>query len=402
MSLQSEAVEPEHPSPGSGAGAGVVAGAVAVAGAAAVAAAAAQAPDAPSIAAPAASGAQAGDGAPVRPSRSTLLPALAVLGITLALAAWQQTTVRSLRDELSASQRLSSERLAQVEQRLAGIEQQWASAQSDADPVGGLEPVVRDRREALAGVDIERLLELAQLELRSGAPNAVAADALAAADARLSRLGGAAARRVQAAVRRDLLRLRGAADVDVPAQAARVDVMLGQVASWPLLADAGRSGLHAPPAPPPAATTPAPPQAAGAVAGAGAGAGSRREEATGARVRAWFEREFGDLLRIRRVDTPEALLLDPVQQQLVRERVRLGLLAIRQGLLSRNEKMVQFEGQSLLGLLRQFFDRSHPDVDSALAQVRSLMAEASSATAPSLEESLHAVRELHPVRAETP
>jgi uncharacterized protein HemX len=314
---------------------------------------------------------------------------LAVLAIAGGIAFWQQGQTQALREELQAARRQAAERADQVEQRMSALEQQWTAAQSDADPVGGLDLQVRARREALALVDIERLLELAQLELRSGAPNAVASDALAAADARLTRLPGTAARRVQAAVRHDLASLKGAADVDVPAQAARVDTLLGKVASWPLLADAGRTTLRVPiPSPP------QPPPQAGTTA--------RRDDATGARVRAWFEREFGDLLRIRHVDTPEALLLDPAQQQLVRERARLGLLAMRQGLLSRNERMVQFEGQSLLALLRQYFDHAHPDIDAAVSQVRALMAEAASATVPSLDESLRALHELRPARPESP
>jgi len=316
------------------------------------------------------------------PSGRFWIAAAVVLLAIAGLAALGESRIEALRTELALQRQQAASDAARIEQRMATLEQQWASAQSDADTAGGLDALVRERREALAAVDIERLIELAQMQLRSGAPNSVAIEALTAADARLARLSGAAPRRVQAAIHRDLARLRAAADVDVPSQAARVDALLSQVGAWPLLADASRPALRTTPLPP--AATPA----------------ARREDATGARVRAWFEREFGDLLRIRRVDTPEALVLDPAQQQLARERARISLLAIRQGLLARNGAMVQAEALSLQSLLRQYFDRGNSEVDAAIGQARALAAEAASAAAPSLDESLRAVHELHPARAE--
>ena len=242
---------------------------------------------------------------------------------------------------------------------------------------------MRERREALAWVDIERLIELAQLQLRAGAPNSVAIDALSAADARLSRLGGPGSRRVQGAVRNDLARLRAAADVDVPGQVARVDALLSESPSWPVLADAGKSALR-----PAAPAAPA--------------RGKPAETSLGARVRAWSEREFGDIIRIREIKVPEALLLDPVQQELVRERARLGLLALRQGLLSRNERLVQSEGRELLALLHAYFDDAQASVSGASIQIRALVAEAASASTPSIEESLRTVREVRSAAAPVP
>ena len=267
---------------------------------------------------------------------------------------------------------------ADLDRRLTELERKWAQAQGDSETATGLvgDAELRRSRETLALLDVERLVEQIQAQLRLGASPSAAADALAAADARLGRVASARALRIQAALRHDLARLKAAPDVDRGALAARLDPLLTAVDAWRVSADPLHSGLR-----PPAAAAPAPAAAPGAPA----------VESLGARVRAWIESEFGDLLRIREVATPDALLLNPAQQQLLRERFRLGVLDLRQAILARDERMVRSEEAALEDLLTRYFDPGQGAVAIAVSQLRAIAAAAASGAPPSLDETLGAL-----------
>jgi uncharacterized protein HemX len=119
-------------------------------------------------------------------------------------------------------------------------------------------------------------------------------------------------------------------------------------------------------------------------------------ETAGARLRAWLAREFGDFMRIREVDTPDALLLAPAQRQLLRDRFRLGVLDLRQAMLARDERAVRAEAGALDALLEHYFDSNQPEVAAARVQLRAAAASVVQAAAVTLDETLAAV---HAARA---
>jgi uncharacterized protein HemX len=322
-----------------------------------------------------------------------------VLGVTLL---HRTDDVSQRLEQAHGDDLLRDQRSSERELRLSSLEREWRQAQGDGDVSVGAGAVVagadiRRRREQLAMLDIERLVEQVQLQLRLGAAPAAALDALTAADARLSRLASPAAQRVQTALRHDLARLRAAPDIDRGAVVARLDPLLSAVDQWHASSDplhpAARpaSGTSAGTAVPPLA--PAPGAAASATAGAHAPAGG---ETAAARVRAWLAREFGDFLRIREVDTPEAILLAPAQQQLLRDRFRLGVLDLRQAILARDERAVRAEAGALDALLEHYFDPNQPEVAAAQAQLRLAAAAVMPGATVTLDETLVA---LHAARA---
>src|SRR5450631_946674 len=329
------------------------------------------------------------------PLAGMLGPALALLALLLGLfLAYQMRDLAQRLDLEQAARATHEQHDGDRERRLAELERQWTQAQGEADVAAGqvTDADLRRRRDMLALIDIERVVEQAQLQLRLGAPAGAAIDALVAVDARLGRLGSARALRIQAALHHDLIRLRGAPDIDRGALAARLDPLLAAVDSWHATADAARRG-----APPPAVAAPAPaPEHVASPPPRAANAAAERiaptAPSTGARVRAWIESEFGDLLRIREVPTPEALLLGPAQQQLLRDRVRLGVLDLRQAILARDERTIRSEETALEALLQRYFDPAQPAVAAALAQLRATASAALPNTAPSLDETLGALR----------
>jgi uroporphyrin-3 C-methyltransferase len=329
------------------------------------------------------------------PLAGMLGPALALLALLLGLfLAYQMRDLAQRLDLEQAARATHEQHDGERERRLAELERQWTLAQGEADVAAGqvTDADLRRRRDMLALIDIERVVEQAQLQLRLGAPAGAAIDALVAVDARLGRLGSARALRIQAALHHDLIRLRGAPDIDRGALAARLDPLLAAVDSWHATADAARRG-----APPPAVAAPEPaPEHVASPPPRAANAAAERiaptAPSTGARVRAWIESEFGDLLRIREVPTPEALLLGPAQQQLLRDRVRLGVLDLRQAILARDERTIRSEETALEALLQRYFDPAQPAVAAALAQLRATASAALPNTAPSLDETLGALR----------
>ena len=316
-------------------------------------------------------------GAPA--GRSTLLLALpialAAVGLTLGLyllvqsADWGRRLAQEHADNLARDQRG-----AERDRRITELERQWAQAQADADvaSVRFTETELRRRREALAMLDIERVVEQAQLQLRLGGSTGATIDALGAVDAHLTRLGSANAARVQAALRHDLARLKLVPDVDRGALAARLDSLLSAVDAWHPSADPTHPAARALPVAP--------------------GLSAHADSSIWARGRAWLAQEFGDFLRIREIDTPEALQLAPAQQQLLRDRFRLGVLDLRQAVLARDERAIRAEEGALQTLLQRYFDPNQSGVAAASALLHATAAASMPAALPTLDETLGALR----------
>ncbi len=331
--------------------------------------------------------AEAASVATAKGGTSTAARALGLFSLLLAALALTLAFYLTRRDN-DLEQRIAQERAdalardqrnTELAQRLGELERQWTQAQSDADVATGLvsSAELRRQREALALLDVERLIEQTQLQLRLGAAPSLAIEALTAADARLGHVAGQRTAQVQAALRHDLARLRAAPDLDRGALAARLDPLLVAVDGWRVSADPLHLGLR----PQGTASLPAP-----------NAPGGRSADSFGARARAWIENEFGDLVRIREVSTPDALLLNPEQQQLLRERFRLGVLDLRQAILARDERMVRAEQTALEDLLLHYFDPGQPAVANALAQLRAIGAASTGAAPPTLQETLSALR----------
>jgi len=253
--------------------------------------------------------------------------------------------------------------------------------------------LARGRDEASL-LDVERLIALAAQDLRFTGYVPGALNALLAADARLARMDRPQYVGLRRAVARDIERLRSVPVVDVTGIALKLDQLAASVDTLPLLSDPvprpARVVAPVSPAPPSAATSPsttAPPTAAATV---------------WMRVRAWLADEFGDLVRIREVETPDALLLSATQQQLVRTQFRLRLLDARQALLARNERVFRADLNEAQALLVRYFDVKGAGGGALLLQLRQLGQSALSVEVPNLDASLNAIRSTRPAAAPVP
>lgn len=259
-------------------------------------------------------------------------------------------------------------------QKLAVLESQLAEEQGQRASLEQLYADLSRGRDEAVVVEVERLVTAAAQELQlAGNVNAALA-ALQAADARLARLDNARLLPMRRALARDIERLRAAPSVDVTGMALKLDQLAQGAEAWPLLSDGRPAAKGAP-----ATGSPPPVQAANDLWG---------------RLRAWVAREFGDLVRIREVATPEALLLGPAQQQLVRQQLRLRLLGARQALLARNDRVFRADLAEAEALVTRYFDATAPAVNAALTQLRQLAKAALSVEVPGIAESVAAARQL--------
>ena len=235
----------------------------------------------------------------------------------------------------------------------------------------------RGRDEAVL-VEVERLIAVAAQELQLSGNVATALAALQTADARLSRSDNARFLPLRRVLARDIERMKAAPSVDFTGIALKLDQLASSVDSWPLLAQVmatpTQSSMH---------TYDTSPDASSA---------------------SWWERqwrvlqgelgEYRDLIRIRRVDSPDSVLLDAQQQTLVRQQLRLRLLNARQALLVRNDRLYRADLSEAQALMARYIDTRTPQVASAVASLKQLGATALSVELPTIGDSLAAVRAL--------
>ncbi len=228
------------------------------------------------------------------------------------------------------------------------------------------------------------------------------------AEERLARYAQPRLERVRRAVAQDLERTRAAGSTDLSVLASRLDDVMRQVDELPLLVvpqhPAARRGAAQGGGP--AATTVGDTATAGAaaasapsVAGKGAGAGaasqgwagvdSLREAWNRITTQAWAETR--SLLRVTRIDDPQAMLIAPEQAYFLRENVKLRLLNARLALLSRQFDIAQSDLRDSLAALERYFDRSARRTTVAMDALRQVMAQARAVSLPRPDATLAAI-----------
>jgi len=217
------------------------------------------------------------------------------------------------------------------------------------------------------------------------------------ADERLARQNEPRLERVRRAIGQDLERARATGGVDVSSLVIRLDEAARLVDELPLLsAPQRRSGERAVP-PRPATgnaallvasdasdTAPAAPAAASAPWGS---VFSNGWAAMGERV--WAE--VRGLVRVTRIDRPEAMLLAPEQAYFLRENLKLRLLNARLALLSRQFETAQLDLRDAQLSVERYFDRSNKRVASTIELLRQTGAQAKQVTVPRPDATLAAL-----------
>jgi uroporphyrin-3 C-methyltransferase len=358
--------------------------------------------------------AEGANGAIARPriGRKALLRWLAIGSLALLTlislgVSWRtQVRVREVEQELVRRQRDSSDaageartlaRQAQESARDAAAKVALLDARvaEVAMQRGQLEELIQSlsrSRDENVLVDIEAALRVAMQQTSVTGNTEPLVAALKQADERLARYSEPRLEGVRRAINRDLDKVRAVGVADLSTLSIRLDEAIRLVDELPLLASAqqGSAAAEREAARPNAV----PASASMVVTGFDAKdpatwwpAFRQRFAASGQQV--W--EAVRSLVRVTRIEQPEAMLLAPDQMFFVRENLKLRLLNARLALLSRQFATAQADLQSARNVLERYFDHGSRKVQLAIELVRQVAAQARQVHLPRPDETLAAL-----------
>lgn len=286
----------------------------------------------------------------------------------------------ALTNELQARLTVAEVRLSEVSLQRSQLEELMLSVSRSRD-----DNLVQD-------IDSALRLAMQQTQLTGSAQPLVSA--LQAADQRISRAAQPRLNPVQRAIARDIEHIQGAALTDVPSLVRRVDELVQTVDEWPVHNE-WRGAVAQTPGAPVGVEVGAPaPIAEDSMAAPASNGWQRIAQGWKAFWRkAWASatQNGRELVRVSRIDRPEAALLAPEQVFFLRENIKLRLLNARLELLSRQMESAQGDLLSTEQALARYFDRNAASVESALAALAVLRTEVSKSELPRPDESLAAL-----------
>lgn len=289
----------------------------------------------------------------------------------------QATEARTLARQAEATAREVAGKLALLDARVAETSMQRTQIEDL------LQSVARSRDENVLA-DLDAAIRVAQQQAAITGSAEPLMLTLKQADERLARYNQPRLERVRRAVAQDLERTRAAGVTDITVLTIRLDEVIRQIDDLPLVSVPERRS----------AARPSPPDAAAAARAASTPAGV----AWDARLqRVWTEfggrfwDEAKSLIRVTRIDQPEAMLVAPEQAFFLRENVKLRLLNARLALLSRQFDTAQSDLRDAQAALDRYFDKSARRVVVASELVRQVTGQARLVAVPRPDATLAAI-----------
>jgi uroporphyrin-III C-methyltransferase len=341
-----------------------------------------------------------------------LLAAVAALALLTALMLWQrlgsiqkalaqqsfETQARSVEAQAlaKAAQEVAREAAARVAVAEAKVGEVAVQREQLEDLIQSLS---RSRDENMV-VDIDSALRLAlqQSQLTGSVQPLLAA--LQSAEQRVQRAGQPRLGTLQRALARDIERVKSAAVADMPQLVLQIDELSRSVDELPLVNAVGSARQPAaPPKPVASAASAASPAATkkGAASAANtpasANLGLKTEPLASLWQNAWnsFWGEMRQLVRVGRIDTPEAALLAPEQAFFLRENLKLKLLNARLALLSRQFEPARADLLAANQALNKYYDTNARSTQNALALLAKVQTQARQLELPRIDETLAAL-----------
>ncbi len=291
----------------------------------------------------------------------------------------QAAEARMIAKQAQDNVREASAKLALLEARVSEV----AIQRSQLEEL--IQSLSRSRDEnVLVDIDAGLRVALQQTAITGSAEPLVAA--LKQADERLARYNQPRLDGVRRAIARDLDRVKSVGVADLPLLSIKLDEAVRLVDELPLLAVAEpRKTAAAAPVP---KTSPR------------SGSGATEATPTGwlktwndtwssATDRVWTE--VKSLVRVTRIDNPEAMLLAPEQAFFVRENLKLRLLNARLALLSRQYDTAQADLQVAHSALEKYFDRSSRRIVLASDLIKQVSTQARLVNVPRPDDTLAAL-----------
>lgn len=284
------------------------------------------------------------------------------LGKRLAESDQTQKQTALIAQETRADLRIATAKLAVLEQKLAESQSQQLALQAMYQDIAKVS-------DDASVAEIEQLLLIASQQLQLAGDVKAALTALQTVELRLQRLNRPRFVSLRRAVNQDIEKLRALPYVDVIGISVRLDSLLSQVDSLPLVASRAERVDE-----------------------------SKAVAAPNDNVFERFGREmWGEiksLLRIQNMEKDALPLLPPEQAYFVRENLKLRLLAARIALLQRQQTSYATDLQAAEYALERYFDTSARPARLALASLRELSRKRVNIDPPDISASLNAVRAL--------
>jgi uroporphyrin-3 C-methyltransferase len=291
----------------------------------------------------------------------------------------QSIEARTLARQAQEAARELTARLVLLETRLSEVSLQRTQLEEL------MQSLSRSRDENLV-VDVESALRLAQQQAQLTGSAEPLLVALKSADQRLARAAQPRLNPLQRAIARDVERIKATTVTDVPGLLLKLDELTRAVDELPL-ANAMTAGSAARPAAP-TASAPARPASATPAA----------EWLDNLALQAWWQRtvkgvvdEARGLLRVSRIDQPDAALLAPEQAFFLRENLKLKLLNARLGLLSRQTASARADLTSASAMVAKYFDPASRRTQAAALLLQQVQGQMKSSELPRLDETLAAL-----------
>lgn len=275
----------------------------------------------------------------------------------------QALEARTLARQAQELSRETAARLAVTEAKISEV----ALQRTQLDEL--MKSLSRSRDENLV-VDIESAILLAQQQSQLTGSLEPLLAALKSADQRVARAAQPRLNPLQRAMARDVDRIKAATVADTPSLLVKMDELVRMADELPVTNAVGLANLPAGAA----KATPAPAPAN------------------------WWERslavlqdEARRLLRVSRIEQPEAALLSPEQSFFLRENLKLKLLNARLGLLARQTESSRADLAAAAQAVNKYFDRSSRKTQAALTLLQQVQAQMMNLELPRLDGTLAAL-----------
>ena len=303
----------------------------------------------------------------------------------------QSIEARTLAKAAQDSTRELSVRLALQENRISEVSLQRTQLEEL------MQSLSRSRDENLV-VDIEAALRLAQQQAQLTGSAVPLIAAMTSASQRLQRAAQPRLNPLQLALTNDMERIKSASLTDVPVLMIKIDELTRMadelpVANGMIVSSAVRQTT---------ATTAQPTNASTTASTAATNSSSIVQS-----VLAWFDGqriqaaaraavdairdEARKLLRVSRIEQPEAALLSPEQSFFLRENFKLRLLNARLGLLSRQTDAARADLLNASVWLGKYFDQSARKTQAASQLLQQIQSQLKTSELPRLDETMAAL-----------
>ena len=275
----------------------------------------------------------------------------------------QSVEARAVAREAMALAQESSARLAITEARLSEV----ALQRNQLEEL--MQSLSRSRDENLV-VDIESAIRLAQQQAQlTGSVQPLLA-ALTTAEQRVTRAAQPRLTSIQRALARDVARIKATTLSDTPALLVKLDELVRLVDDLPLAnAVASAHSLAAESTVPVAEVAPA----------------------WWRQVLGLLGREASKLVRVSRIESPEAVLLTPEQSFFLRENFKLKLLNARLGLLARQLDASRADLGAATVMLSRYFDNDSRKAVAAATLLQAIQVQMKTLELPRVDDSLSAL-----------